>query len=175
MSGASCPAVSGLSSASLETPRSPGLQPGLYPGRDAFDPPVQAHRALGAAHERALVEHELAADRALERRPSQDGEELLFERPVEWRERVHSSRNTPTTLPRTWTCGAKIGSRAEFSGCNRMRPLSRKKRLTVASSAVSSSPARATTISPSRASRARRTTTTSPSRMPASIIESPLM
>ena len=55
-----------------------------------------------------------------------------------------------------------------------MRPLSRKYRFTVASSAVSSSPARATTISPSRASWARRTTTMSPSRMPASIIESPL-
>src|SRR5262249_17238272 len=51
-------------------PRSPGLHAGLYPGFGAVDPPVQAHRALGAAHERALVKDELAADRALERRPA---------------------------------------------------------------------------------------------------------
>src|SRR5262249_23460745 len=87
-------------------PRSPGLQAGLYPGSGAVDSPVQAHRALGAAHERALVEDELATDRALERRSSQDREKLLFERPVEGRRRTHSSLNTPTTLPRIWTCGA---------------------------------------------------------------------
>jgi hypothetical protein len=67
---------------------------------------MQAHLALGTADERALVEDELAADRALERRPTQHGEELLLERPVEGRELAHSSRNTPTTLPRIWTCGA---------------------------------------------------------------------
>jgi hypothetical protein len=43
---------------------------------------VQAHRALGAAHESALVEDELAADRAFEGRAAQHGEELLLERPV---------------------------------------------------------------------------------------------
>src|SRR3954469_25620103 len=41
---ASCPSVSGLSStpdSALErAPRSPGLQPGLYPGPGALDPPV---------------------------------------------------------------------------------------------------------------------------------------
>jgi hypothetical protein len=78
----------------------------LYSGPGAVDSPVQTHRALGAAHERALVEDELAADRALERRPAQHCEELLLERPVEGRSRAHSSRNTPTTLPRISTCGA---------------------------------------------------------------------
>jgi hypothetical protein len=87
-------------------PRSPGLQPGLYPGSSPIDSPVQAHRALGTAHEGALVEDELAADRALERRSAQHGEELLLERPVERSRGTQSSRNTPTTLPRIWTCGA---------------------------------------------------------------------
>src|SRR3954447_23608766 len=64
-------------------PRSPGLQTGLYPGSDALDSPVQAHVALGTAHERAFVEDELPADRALERRSAQHGEELLLEGPVE--------------------------------------------------------------------------------------------
>jgi hypothetical protein len=87
-------------------PRSPGLQAGLYPGSGGFlDPAVEAHRALGAAHDRAFVQDELAADRALEGRPAQHGEELLLERPVE-RGRYQSSRNTPTTLPSTWTCAA---------------------------------------------------------------------
>jgi hypothetical protein len=112
LAGASCPAVSGLSSTAplsrAAPPRSPGLQAGLYPGpcSGSVHPPVQAHRALRAAHEGALVEDELAADRALERRAAQHGEELLLERPVKWRERSHSSRNTPTTLPRISTCGA---------------------------------------------------------------------
>src|SRR4029079_16227351 len=74
MTGASCPAVSGLSSRRRNAPRSPGLQAGLYPGLAAVEAPVQAHRALGAAHERALVENELAADGALEGRPAQHGE-----------------------------------------------------------------------------------------------------
>jgi hypothetical protein len=78
----------------------------LYPGFSAVDPPVQAHLALETADERPLVEDELAADRALERRPAQYGEEFLLQRPVERRELGHSSRNTPTTLPRIWTCGA---------------------------------------------------------------------
>ena len=70
--------------ASSEAPRSPGLQRRIVPPvSGAFDPPVQAHRALGAADERPLVEDELAADRALERRSAQHGEELLLERPVE--------------------------------------------------------------------------------------------
>src|SRR5215470_14579961 len=66
-------------------PRSPGLQAGLYPGPGGFlDPPVEAHRALGAAHDRAFVKDELAANRALERCSAQHCEELLLERPVEW-------------------------------------------------------------------------------------------
>src|SRR3954464_4123849 len=52
--------------ASREAPRSPGLRPGLYPRRGALDSPVQTHRALGTPDERSLVEHELAAYRALE-------------------------------------------------------------------------------------------------------------
>jgi hypothetical protein len=55
----------------------------LYPGFGPFDSAVQAHRALGTTNDRALVENELAADRALERRSAQHGEELLLERPVE--------------------------------------------------------------------------------------------
>jgi hypothetical protein len=75
----------------------------LYPAPGRVDPPVQAHRAFGTAHERGLVEDELAADRALERRTAQHGDELLLERPVEGRDAAHNSRNTPTTLPRIWT------------------------------------------------------------------------
>ena len=55
-----------------------------------------------------------------------------------------------------------------------MRSVLAEERLTVASSADSSSPASATTISPFRASCCRCTTTKSPSRIPALIIESPL-
>jgi hypothetical protein len=47
------------------------------------EPAVQLHAALGAAHERALVEDELAADQALERGAAQHRKKLLFERPVE--------------------------------------------------------------------------------------------
>jgi hypothetical protein len=39
----------------------------LYPDSSGFlDPAMEAHRALGAADDRAFVEDELAADRALE-------------------------------------------------------------------------------------------------------------
>src|SRR3954470_10918875 len=92
--------------ASREAPQSPGLQPGLYPGPGTLDSPVQAHRALWTADERALVQDELAADRALEGRSAQHGEELLLEGPVKGLDPGHSSRNTPTTLPRIWTCAA---------------------------------------------------------------------
>ena len=51
----------------------------------------------------------------------------------------------------------------------RMRPLSRRRYLSVASSLLTS----ATTISPSRAVSVRFTRAKSPSKMPASIIESP--
>ena len=102
---ASCPSVSGLSS-SPKGPRSPGLRDGLYRPLFARNPPVQAHPALRAADVRAFVEDELATDRALEGRPAKHCEELLLERPVERRDGAHSSRNTPTTLPRIWTCGA---------------------------------------------------------------------
>ena len=61
-------------------PRSPGLRAGLYSGFGAVEPPVQAHRALGAPHERALVEDELPANRALEGGPAQHREKLLLER-----------------------------------------------------------------------------------------------
>jgi hypothetical protein len=49
------------------------------------------------------MEDELAADRALERRPAEYREELLLERGVERGDTCQSSRNTPTTLPRIWT------------------------------------------------------------------------
>jgi hypothetical protein len=54
----------------------------LYSGPGGVNPPVQSHRALGAAHNRAFVEDELAADRALERGAAQHGEKLLLERAV---------------------------------------------------------------------------------------------
>jgi hypothetical protein len=44
---------------------------------------VQPHPALRAAHERAFVEDELAADEALERRAAQHCKQFLFKRPVE--------------------------------------------------------------------------------------------
>src|SRR3954452_22689669 len=108
----------------LTAPRSPGLRAGLYPGFGALDSPVQAHGALGAAHERAFVEDELAADRALERRSAQHGEELLLEGPVERRREQSSSRNPPTTLAKDLTWGALDRFSPEFSGCSRMRPFS---------------------------------------------------
>ncbi|MGH7187669.1 MAG: hypothetical protein ACREF0_00595 [Acetobacteraceae bacterium] len=43
---------------------------------------MQDGLALGAADRRSLVQHELPAHGALERRPAQQREELLLERPV---------------------------------------------------------------------------------------------
>src|SRR5438477_2823991 len=154
-------------------PRSPGLHPEFYRRFRGGGAPVQHHLALGAADGRPVVEDELAADGALERGPAQHREQLLLEGSVQGRH-AHSSRNTPTTLPRICTCSGKSGSSSSFSGWRRMRPFSRKNVLTVASSADSSSPASAHTISPLRASCAPRTTTMSPSRIPALTIDSPL-
>src|SRR5438270_8700153 len=176
---ASCPAVSGLSS-SHEGPRSPGLRRKLYPryrvraGSGNRRAHVEPAPALGA-EDAALrqVQHELAAHEALQARAAQQRVELLLEAAVQ-RLHGHSERNTPVTLPRIWTWSVKIGSSSSFSGCRRTRRPSLKKRLTVASSAVSSSPASATTMSPSWAVCSRRTTTRSPSRIPAFTIESPL-
>ena len=86
LTGASCPAVSGLSSTPhlRATPRSPGLQRRILPGcRCRFAAPVQGHLALGAAHRRPVVQHELPAHRALERGAAQQREQLLLERPVQ--------------------------------------------------------------------------------------------
>src|SRR5206468_7437884 len=106
------------------------------------------------------VQHELSANRALQARPSHEREELLVERAVQLHDLAHRRvLNTPVTLPRICTWSGYNGDRAEFSGWRRMRPFSRKKRLTVASSADSSSPASATTMSPSRAACWRWTTT----------------
>lgn len=84
--------------------------------RRLFD---QRHRRrpLGLDLEAALrttdpihpVKQELAADRALQARAPEDGDQLLVERPVEADNR-HSERNTPVTLPRIWTWAARIGS-----------------------------------------------------------------
>ena len=51
------------------------------------------------------MEHELAADEALEARAAEEREELLLERPVQGLH-AHSCRNTPITFPRIWTCWA---------------------------------------------------------------------
>ena len=105
LTGASCPAVSGLSSSPRRGPRSPGLRPGFYlvdrRRRHA------AHRcpAFGAADGRTLVQDELPAHRAFERRAAQQREKLLLERPVQ-RSHAHSSRNTPTTRPSSCTWSA---------------------------------------------------------------------
>ena len=84
--------------------------------RRLFD---QRHRRrpLGLDLETALrtadpvhpVEQELAAQRALQAGASEDRDQLLVERPVQSDNR-HSERNTPITLPRIWTCAARIGS-----------------------------------------------------------------
>src|SRR5262249_44275012 len=59
--------------------------------------------ALRAEHDPlARVHHELAAREALERRAAEEREQLLFERAGE-QGHAHSSRNTPTTRPRTST------------------------------------------------------------------------
>src|SRR4029079_4719896 len=105
LTGASCPVVSGLSSTPRlrGTPRSPGLQAEFYRRRSRVASPEQGHLALRAPHGRAVVQDELPAHRALERSASQEREELLLERPVQRSDVAHSSRKTPTTLPRTCT------------------------------------------------------------------------
>src|SRR5829696_4748501 len=50
----------------------------------------------------ARVEQKLAADEALEAGAADDRGQLLVERAVEVRD-AHRLRNTPVTLPRTWT------------------------------------------------------------------------
>src|SRR5438105_11016721 len=87
-------------------PRSPGLQIQFYLDRRRIGPPVQGHVALRAADGSPLVQDELPAHRALERRAAQEREELLLECPVQGGDGHHSSRKTPTTLPRICTCGA---------------------------------------------------------------------
>jgi hypothetical protein len=64
---------------------------------------VQGHLALRTANGRPIVQDELPAHRALERSAAQQCEELLLERPVQRGNVTHSSRKTPTTLPRTCT------------------------------------------------------------------------
>ena len=51
------------------------------------------------------MEHELAADEALEARAAEEREELLLERPVQ-RLHAHSWRKTPITFPMSSTCCA---------------------------------------------------------------------
>ncbi len=112
---------------------------------------VEFQSALRAADPIGAVKQELAADQALEASAPENRDQLLVERAVQNCKR-HSERNTPVTRPRIWTCAARIGWYASFSGWSRTPPLSRKNRFTVASSAHSSSPTSATTMSPSRAS-----------------------
>ena len=80
-----------------------------------LDPPVQAHRALGAAHGGALVEDELAADRALERRAAQHARGAPARASGGGSRRAHSSRNTPTTLPRICDVRRRRSARARCS------------------------------------------------------------
>ena len=54
--------------------------------------------ALGARDRARALEHELAADEALQARAAQEREQLLLERPVEGFD-AHSCRKTPITLP----------------------------------------------------------------------------
>src|SRR5919197_4478035 len=155
-------------------PRSPGLQAGLYPRLGVPGRRAQARSALRTRDRAARVEDELAADEALEADAAEEREQLLVERPVQRHRLRHCRlRKTPTTLPRICAYSGYIGSSSSFSGWRRMRPSSRKKVLTVASSAVSSSPASAATMSPFRTSCWRRNTTKSPSSIPAPIMESP--
>jgi hypothetical protein len=46
---------------------------------------------------------ELAADEALEARAAEQRVQLLLERAVQLMELAHNRRNTPVTLPSTWT------------------------------------------------------------------------
>src|SRR5579862_9719119 len=85
-----------------EGPRSPGLRPEFYLDDGRIEPPVQDGRAFGAADCGPLVQHELPAHGALERRAAEQREQLLLQRPVQG-PHGHSSRNTPTTLPSTCT------------------------------------------------------------------------
>ena len=72
----------------------------------------QERPALGARNREAVraphVQHELAAHGALEARAAGEREELLVERPGEGDDSIahRRLRNTPTTLPRTWTWSA---------------------------------------------------------------------
>src|SRR3954451_845376 len=110
LSGASCPAVSGLSSKAVRPPRSPGLQPRLYRCAGRADAAVQDHLALGATDDRAVMQHELAAHGAFERRAAQEREELLLERPVE---RRHGHLLTaPGTLPRPFRGSGRAARRS---------------------------------------------------------------
>ena len=64
-------------------------------------------RAALRAHDHAQpMLDELPADQALEARSAQQREHLLVEIAGERRDRRHSVRNTPVTLPITWTCAA---------------------------------------------------------------------
>jgi hypothetical protein len=87
-----------------EGPRSPGLRTEFYRPFRGTGPPVELKPAFGTADGGAVMEHELAAHRALERRTAEQREQLLLERPVQ-RRHAHSARNTPETVPRicTWS------------------------------------------------------------------------
>src|SRR5437773_7544163 len=87
-------------------PRSPGLQIQFYLDACNFGPSVQRHLALGAAQRWPVVEHELPTHRTLERGAAQQREQFLLEGPVQGAHCFHSSRKTPTTLPRTCTYSA---------------------------------------------------------------------
>src|SRR5205085_4136017 len=54
-------------------PRSPGLHLRLYRRLGGVEPSVKPHPTFGTAHERPLLEDELAAHGALERRSAQHG------------------------------------------------------------------------------------------------------
>ena len=125
-----CPDFPRARSVARESPRSPGLRLGLYRGFFACHAPVQAHPALRAPHVRPVVEDELAAYRALERRPAQHREKLLLERPVEGRHPVHRTsrfiaRGTPPPPCRGSGRSRRRSARACCSqagdGCGRSR------------------------------------------------------
>src|SRR5260221_4426895 len=63
-------------------PRSPGLRAEFYLEYVRFDTTPEGHLALGAVHRGSVVKYELAAHLALERRPPQESEQLVLERPV---------------------------------------------------------------------------------------------
>src|SRR5436190_4267696 len=76
------------------TPRSPGLQIQFYLRARRIGSTVQDELALGAADARALVQHELPADRALERGAAQERQQLLLERPVQGSDAGHARPGT---------------------------------------------------------------------------------